>query len=67
MRFNNIFRNREFCGGPVVKTAPSKAKGMGLIPVWGDQIPQVSWPNNPKLNRNNMVTNSTKTCFKKIL
>ena len=29
----------DFPGGPVVKTLPSNAGGVGLIPVWGAKDP----------------------------
>ena len=32
-------RNRDFPGGPVVKTLPSNAGGVGSIPGWGTKIP----------------------------
>ena len=34
----------DFSGGPVVKTSPSNASGVGLIPGWGVKIPLNSWP-----------------------
>ena len=33
---------RDFPGGPVVKTSPSTAGGAGLIPDWGAKIPHAS-------------------------
>ena len=30
---------RDFPGGPVVKTPPSNAQGVGSIPGWGTKIP----------------------------
>ena len=30
---------RDFLGGPVVKTQPSNASGVGLISGWGTKIP----------------------------
>ena len=30
---------RDFPGGPVVKTSPFNARGMGLVPGWGTKIP----------------------------
>ena len=36
---------RNFPGGPVVKTLPSKARGVGLIPGYGVKIPCALWPN----------------------
>ena len=37
-------------GGPVVKTSPASARGVGLIPGRGTKIPHVSWPKNTKPN-----------------
>ena len=61
----------ELPGGPVVKTLPSNAGGVGLIPGWGDGIPQASGPKDQniktkqnKKNRGNVVTNSIKTLKK---
>ena len=36
----------DFPGGPVLKTLPSNAQGLGSIPGWGAKIPHVSWPKN---------------------
>ena len=36
----------DFAGGPVVKTLPSNAEEVGLIPGWEAKIPQASWPKN---------------------
>ena len=36
----------DFPGGPVVKTSPSNAVGMGSIPGQGAEIPYASWPKN---------------------
>ena len=35
---------REFPGGPVVKTSPSNAGGVGSIPGWEAKIPHASQP-----------------------
>ena len=32
----------------MVKTSPSYAGGVGLIPGWGDKIPHASWPKSQK-------------------
>ena len=53
--------NWDFPGGPVVKTLPSSAGGVGLIPGQGAKIPQASWPKSNVNSRSNIVTNSTKT------
>ena len=54
----------DFTGGPVVKTSPYNADGMGLIPGWGAKISHASRPKKKKKakqNRTNMVKNSMKT------
>ena len=38
--------SRDFPVGPVVRTLPSNAGGVGSIPGWGANIPHVSWPKN---------------------
>ena len=37
-------RKGDFPGGPVVKTSPSNAGGVGSIPGRGAKVPHVSWP-----------------------
>ena len=37
-------KNRDFPGGPVVRTLPSNAGVAGLIPGWGTKIPHALWP-----------------------
>ena len=39
---------RDFPGGPVVMTSPSKAGGVGSIPGEGPKIPHASQPKKPK-------------------
>ena len=39
-------RDRDFPGGPVVKTSPSSAGGADSIPGRGAKIPHASWPKN---------------------
>ena len=39
---------RDFPGGPVVKTSPSDAGGVGSISGQGAKIPHASWPKKPK-------------------
>ena len=54
---------RNFPGGPVVKTSPSNVGSAGSIPGWGAKIPHALRPKyqkNPQ-NRSNIVTNSIKT------
>ena len=36
------------CCGPVVKTSPSSAGGVGLIPGWEAKIPHASWQKKKK-------------------
>ena len=40
--------NRDFPGGPVVKTSPSNADGPGSIPGQRAKIPHASWPKKPR-------------------
>ena len=39
----------DFPGGPVVKTSPSSARGVGSIHGWGVKIPHASQPKNQNL------------------
>jgi len=48
------------CCGPGVKTSPSSARGVGLIPGREAKIPHASWPKKTK-NRSSVVTNSITT------
>ena len=43
--------NRDFPGGPVVKTSPSNAGGAGSIPGQGAKIPHASWPKNQNIEQ----------------
>ena len=52
-------RKGDFPGGPVVKTLPSNAGGVGSIPGHAAKVPYALWPKNQ--NRNNIVTNAIKT------
>jgi len=49
-----LIRNaiRDFPGNPVVKTLPSNAGGVGLIPGWGATIPHASKPPNQNIKHN---------------
>ena len=50
------------CCGPVVKTSPSSAGGVGLIPGWEAKIPHASWQKKKTKNRrSSVVTNSITT------
>ena len=42
---------RDFPGGPVVKTSPSNAAGVGLIPGPGAKIPHASGPKNQHIKQ----------------
>ena len=42
---------RDFPGGPVVKTSPSNADGAGSIPGQGAKIPHASQPKNQNIKR----------------
>ena len=52
---------RDFPPGPVVKTSPSNAGGVGSIPGWGAKIPMPQGKKQNINNRSNIVTNSIKT------
>ena len=40
---------RDFPGGPVVKTLPSNAEYVALIPGGGAKIPHALWPKNQNI------------------
>ena len=42
---------RDFGNGPVVKTSPSNARGVGSIPGWGAQTPHALWPKNDNIKQ----------------
>ena len=42
---------RDFPGGPVVKTLPSNARGVGLILCQGAKIPHASQPKNQNIKQ----------------
>ena len=48
---------RDFSGSPVIKTSPSNAGGVGLIPGLAAKIPLAAWPKN----QSSVVTDSIKT------
>ena len=53
---------RDFPGGPVVKTSPSNAGGVGSIPGQGAKIPHASGLKSENIqNKSNIVTNSMRT------
>ena len=41
----------DFPGGPVVKTLPSNAGGVGLIPGQRNKLPHASWPKNQNIKQ----------------
>ena len=41
----------DFPGGPVVKTLPSNAGGMGSIPGQGTKTPRASWSKNQNMKQ----------------
>ena len=41
----------DFPGGPVVKTSPSNAGGVGSIPGWGAKIPHALGPKNQNIEQ----------------
>ena len=42
---------RDFPSGPVVKTSPSNAGGVGSIPGWGAKIPHTPGPKNQNIKQ----------------
>jgi len=51
--FNTLKSNcsQDFPGGPIVKTSPSSAGGLGLISGWGAEIPHALWLKNQNMKR----------------
>ena len=49
----------DFPGGPVVKTLPSRAGGVGSIPGWGAGIPHATQPKSQNIKKNTVI-NSVK-------
>ena len=44
-------KKRDFPGGPVVKTSPSNAGGLGLTPGHGAKIPHALWLKNQNIKQ----------------
>ena len=42
-RYQQNYNLRDFPGGPVTKTSPSNAGGVGFVPGQGAKIPHASW------------------------
>ena len=59
-----MFENRDFPGGPVVKTSPSNAGGEGLIPGRGAKIPHALQPKNQNIKKQKQYRNKLKTLKK---
>ena len=59
MEYYSALKSNEwdFPGGPVVKTLPSNARDVGLIPGWGTEIPHASWPKKQNIRQKQYVTN----------
>ena len=53
-----------FAGSPVLKTSPSTAEAVGLIPGQGVNIPHASWPKKKKKAKHNV--NNRSTIFNKL-
>ena len=45
----------DFPGGPVVKTLPSRAGGVGSIPGWGAGIPHATQPKSQNIKKNTVI------------
>ena len=54
------FHLGDFRGGPVVKTSPSNAGGVGSIPGWGAKTPRASWPKKQNTKQNQCCNRSDK-------
>ena len=52
---------KECRDSPRVKTMPSKAEGVGLIPGWGARTPRASQPKNQNIKQKQYAVNSIKT------
>ena len=48
-RYSEEWDLRDFPGGPVIKTSPSNALGVGSIPSWGAKITHACRPKNQNL------------------
>ena len=61
-KWHKLSGERDFPGGPVVKTRASTAGGTGLIPGWGTKILLCGvWPKKTKTKTNkNNTTRTTK-------
>ena len=44
-------KKRDFPGSPVVKTSPSNAGGVDVIPGWGAEIPHALQPKNQNIKQ----------------
>ena len=58
--FNKGDLSWDFPGGPVFKTSPSNAEGVGSIPGWGARIPCASQPKNQNRKASNIIRNPRK-------
>ena len=52
---------KECRDSPRVKTMPSKAEGLGLIPGWGAGAPHASQPKHKNIKQKHIAVNSIKT------
>ena len=56
---------KDFAGGPVVKTSPSNEGGVGSIPGLGAKIPHASWPKNQNIKQKQYCNKFNKDFLKK--
>ena len=56
---------RDFSGGPVVKTSPSNAGGVGSIPGQGAKIPHALQPKNQNMKQKQYCNKFNKNFKKK--
>ena len=52
---------RDFPGGPVVKTSPSNAGGVGSIPGWGARVPHALQPKDQNIKQKQYCNKFNKT------
>ena len=63
IQFHKV-QNRDFSGGPVVKTLPSNVGGMGSILGWGAKIPRTPLPNRSKYKQQKKYCKKSNKGFK---
>ena len=62
--FNKGNLSWDFPGGPVFKTLPSNAEGVGSVLGWRARIPRASWPKNQKYKIFKKASNTVRNSIK---